>query len=101
MKKNIALLKFGTYCLLAIYAIGFWFYAFISAMYFFAFIFDESMTLSGSSLEQSIRWFILHPLALVIFIVMTIPGLIILGWDDIKKWIEKRRERDLYLESPR
>lgn len=101
MKKFFALFKFGGVCLLAVYAVGFWLYSFFSAMYFIAFVFNESMKLSGSTWEQSIRWLIHHPLIFVILAILTIPGLVILDWDDIKKKIERRRQKDLYLESRR
>jgi len=66
------------------------------ALVFFAAMFGNA-AYSGTLLEDSIRWFFQHPVALLVFGAMTIPGILLMFWNDIARL---RNKRDgLYLKN--
>jgi heme/copper-type cytochrome/quinol oxidase subunit 1 len=102
MKKYLTFFKIGGGILLSVYSVLFSIYLFIVGFLLGAIMFGNA-TYSGSSLEDSLRWFFQHPIVFFICIVMIIPGILIMGWDDIVKKINKQREKrnELFLKSYR
>jgi len=56
----------------------------------FILLYFRSIASSDSVMENNLRWFLLHPLAVLILLAMTIPGFLLSFWNDIIAWKEKR-----------
>ncbi|MEI7620572.1 MAG: hypothetical protein WCJ57_03305 [Candidatus Falkowbacteria bacterium] len=102
MKKVLFFSKFVVCFLLSAYSVLAIIYLFAA----FGFLLGVMMgrisdSNSGSSFENSISWFFHNPEFLIVFVVMIIPGIVVMAWDDIvkgyKEW--KERRNSLYLKD--
>ena len=102
MKKTWLFLKFVGGLLLSAYSILVIIYIVISMVVLMGTMSGKIVN-SGSELEKSIEWFLIHPMIFVILVLTMIPGLLLIsGYKFAVKFQEWRERRNnVYLKDYR